>query len=76
MGSCFRFVVSLTVLLWGWIASDIHAQDDLIAKAQNERELRRTRVVMAVSTPSDPMPARASFLRFRNTSNAIMFLLK
>lgn len=39
MGSCFRFVVRLTVRLWGWIASDIHAQDDLIAKAQSERVL-------------------------------------
>jgi hypothetical protein len=29
----------LTVLTWGWSASDGHAQDDLVAKAQSEREL-------------------------------------
>jgi iron(III) transport system substrate-binding protein len=39
MRSCFRFVVSLTVLLSVWIVSAIHAQDDLVAKAQDEREL-------------------------------------
>ena len=29
----------LTVLTSGWSASDGHAQDDLVAKAQSEREL-------------------------------------
>lgn len=39
MRSCFRFIVSLTLPLCAWIAPDIHAQDDLVTKAQNEREL-------------------------------------
>jgi hypothetical protein len=33
----FSFV--LTVLTWGWSVSDGHARDDLVAKAQSEREL-------------------------------------
>jgi len=37
MGFCFRLVVAFLVL--GALASNVRAQDDLIAKAQNEREL-------------------------------------
>jgi hypothetical protein len=39
MQSEFRVVISVVLLLWVWYHAQVSAQDDLIAKAQNEREL-------------------------------------
>jgi hypothetical protein len=38
MKSAFRVAIPFLSLLWG-IAAGVHAQDDLVAKAQGEREL-------------------------------------
>ena len=38
MKTAARIVIALS-LFWGWQASEAVAQEDLIAKAQNEREL-------------------------------------
>src|SRR5215510_8710800 len=39
MRSCFRFVIAFIVFSWGWLAFGVCAQEDLVAKAQKEREL-------------------------------------
>ena len=39
MKSAFPVFISFSLLLWGWTAPAARAQEDLVAKAQNEREL-------------------------------------
>ena len=76
MGSCFRFVVSLTLLLWSWIAPDIHAQDDFTAKAQSERELIAYGTALAAQFDkfAEPFKRRYPFLKVqysRTTGEAL-----
>jgi iron(III) transport system substrate-binding protein len=39
MRSCFRIGIALVAFSYGWRALEVHAQEDLVAKAQNERAL-------------------------------------
>ena len=65
MRSCFRVVIALIIFFWGWPAFDVHAQEDLAAKAQKERELVVYGTALAAQFDkfSEPFRRRYPFIK-------------
>jgi len=65
----FRIAFSLVVSLWVWCHADVNAQDDLAAKAQNERELviYGTALVGQFEKFSEPFRRRYPFIKTQYT---------
>ena len=64
MRFCFR-IVALMGLFWGWLALEVHAQEDLVAKAQKERELVVYGTALAAQFDkfSEPFRRRYPFIK-------------
>jgi len=69
MQSGFRVVISVVILLWVWCHAVVSAQDDLVAKAQNERELviYGTALVGQFEKFSEPFRRRYPFIKTQYT---------
>jgi len=65
MRSCFRFVIAFIVFSWGWLAFGVYAQEDLVAKAQKERELVVYGTALAAQFDkfSEPFRRRHPFIK-------------
>jgi iron(III) transport system substrate-binding protein len=65
MRSCFRVVVGILAVALDSLASTVHAQDDLVAKAQNERELvvQGTALVGQFDKFIEPFKRRYPFIK-------------
>src|SRR5215470_11162282 len=65
MRSCFRVFIALIVLSWGWLPFDVHSQEDLVAKAQKEREVVVYGTALAVQFDkfSEPFRRRYPFIK-------------
>ena len=60
-----RIVLSLLILACGWINAKVHAQEDLVAKAQKERELVVYGTALAAQFDkfSEPFRRRYPFIK-------------
>jgi iron(III) transport system substrate-binding protein len=67
MRSAFRVTIATLLLLWSWQATE--AQDDLVAKARNERELNvyGTALVTQFDKFSEPFRRRYPFVKTQYT---------
>ena len=65
MRSCFRIVIAVVTFSCGWMAFDVHSQEDLVAKAQKERELvvYGTALVAQFDKFSEPFRRRYPFIK-------------
>ena len=65
MRSCFRVVIALVVFSWGRLAFEVHAQEDLVAKAQKEHELVVYGTALAAQFDkfSEPFRRRYPFIK-------------
>ena len=65
MRFCSRIVIALMGLFWGWPALEVHAQEDLVAKAQKERELVVYGTALAAQFDkfSEPFRRRYPFIK-------------
>jgi ABC-type Fe3+ transport system substrate-binding protein len=65
----FRVVISVVISLWVWYHAEVSGQDDLIAKAQNERELviYGTALVGQFEKFSEPFRRRYPFIKTQYT---------
>ena len=65
MRSCLRIALSLIDFAGGWMHSKVHAQEDLVAKAQKERELVVYGTALAAQFDkfSEPFKRRYPFIK-------------
>jgi len=65
MRSCIRVVIALIGFSWGWLLFEVHAQEDLVAKAQKERELVVYGTALAAQFDkfSEPFRRRYPFIK-------------
>ena len=65
MRSCFRVAIALIGFSWGWLSFEVHAQEDLVAKAQKERELVVYGTALAAQFDkfSEPFKRRYPFIK-------------
>jgi len=65
MRSCFRVVIALIGVSWGWLSFEVHAQEDIVAKAQKERELVVYGTALAAQFDkfSEPFRRRYPFIK-------------
>ena len=63
--SCFCFVIAFIVFSWEWLAFGVYAQEDLVAKAQKERELVVYGTALAAQFDkfSEPFSRRYPFIK-------------
>ena len=76
MRSRFRVVIALIGFSWGWPSFAVHAQEDLDAKAQKERELKDYGTALAAQFDkfSEPFKRRYPFIKTqysRSTGEAL-----
>ena len=76
MRSRFRVVIALIGFSWGWPSFAVHAQEDLVAKAQKERELIVYGTALAAQFDkfSEPFKRRYPFIKTqysRSTGEAL-----
>lgn len=76
MRSYFRVVIAFVVFSWEGLAFDVHAQEDLVAKAQKERELIVYGTALAAQFDkfSEPFRRRYPFIKTqysRSTGEAL-----
>jgi len=65
MRSCFRVIIALIAFFSRWTTFDVHSQEDLVAKAQKERELvvYGTALVVQCDRFSEPFRRRYPFIK-------------
>ena len=65
MRSCLRVAIALIGFSWGWPPFEVHAQEDLVAKAQKERELVVYGTALAAQFDkfSEPFRRRYPFIK-------------